>query len=145
MANSLNKVQLIGRLGHAPEVRSTQSGQTVTTLNLATSENYGKGEDKKEKTEWHKVICWDKLGEVAGNYLKKGSQVFIEGKITYSEYEDRDKIKRYKTEIVAFSLIFLGGKNDAATASEHEEKSLAKQVEKHASQFQTNNNEDVPF
>ena len=108
MSNSINKVFLMGRLGHDPKVASTPTGRTVTELNIATSETYGKGEDKKEKTEWHKVICWDKLGEVAGNYLKKGSQVHVEGKITYRDYMDRDNKKRYVTEIVANNLIFIG-------------------------------------
>ena len=115
MSNSINKVFLMGRLGHDPKVASTPTGRTVTELNIATSETYGKGEDKKEKTEWHKVICWDKLGEVAGNYLKKGSQVHVEGKITYRDYMDRDNKKRYVTEIVANNLIFIGGKSQAHT------------------------------
>ena len=141
MGNSINKVYLIGRLGKDPEVRSTPSGRTVTTLNLATSETYGKDQDKKEVTAWHKIICWDKLGDVAGNYLKKGSQVHVEGKITYRDYVDKkgsqvhvegkityrdyvDKkeVKHYVTEIVALSLIFLGkaGGSTASTSNENQ-------------------------
>lgn len=114
MASSLNKVQLIGRLGKDPEVRSTQSGRTVTTITLATSEFVGKDADRKEKTEWHKIILWDKLGQLAGNYLRKGRQVFIEGRITYRDYMDRDNQKRYVTEIVANNMVFLGSKDEAA-------------------------------
>ncbi len=114
MASSLNKVQLIGRLGKDPEVRSTPTGRTVTTITLATSETFGKDADRKEKTEWHKIILWDKLGQLAGNYLRKGRQVFIEGRITYRDYMDRDNIKRYVTEIVANSMVFLGSKDESA-------------------------------
>lgn len=114
MASSLNKVQLIGRLGKDPEVRSTQTGRTVTTITLATSETFGKDADRKEKTEWHKIILWDKLGQLAGNYLRKGRQVFIEGRITYRDYMDRDNQKRYVTEIVANSMVFLGSKDESA-------------------------------
>ncbi len=116
MASSLNKVQLIGRLGRDPEVRSTGTGKTVTTITVATSETYGRDADRKEKTEWHKVILWDKLGQIAGNYLKKGRQVFIEGKITYREYMDKENIKRYTTEIIAQNLVFLGSKDENASS-----------------------------
>jgi len=116
MASSLNKVQLIGRLGKDPEVRSTQTGRTVTTLTVATSETFGKDAEKKEKTEWHKVILWDKLGQIAGNYLRKGRQVYIEGRITYRDYVDRDNNKRYITEIIATNLVFLGSKDESGAA-----------------------------
>ncbi len=114
MASSLNKVQLIGRLGKDPEVRSTPTGRTVTTITLATSETFGKDADRKEKTEWHKIILWDKLGQIAGNYLRKGRQVYIEGRITYRDYMDRDNNKRYVTEIVATTMVFLGSKDESA-------------------------------
>ncbi len=117
MASSLNKVQLIGRLGRDPEVRSTGTGKTVTTITIATSETYGRDADRKEKTEWHKVILWDKLGQIAGNYLKKGRQVFIEGKITYREYTDKENIKRYITEIIAQNMVFLGSKEEGGASS----------------------------
>lgn len=114
MASSLNKVQLIGRLGRDPEVRSTNTGKTVTTITLATSEFVGRDADRKEKTEWHRVILWDKLGQIAGNYLKKGRQVYIEGRITYREYTDRDNVKRFMTEIIANSMVLLGSRDDGA-------------------------------
>ncbi len=116
MASSLNKVQLIGRLGKDPEVRSTQTGRTVTTITLATSETFGKDADRKERTEWHKIILWDKLGQIAGNYLRKGRQVYVEGRITYRDYMDRDNIKRYTTEIVATTMVFLGSKDESGGA-----------------------------
>lgn len=116
MASSLNKVQLIGRLGKDPEVRSTASGKTVTTITLATSESFGRDADRKEKTEWHKVILWDKLGQIAGNYLKKGRQVYIEGRITYRDYMDKENVKRFVTEIVANSMVLLGSRDDSGSA-----------------------------
>ncbi len=116
MASSLNKVQLIGRLGKDPEVRSTPTGRTVTTITLATSETFGKEAERKEKTEWHKIVLWDKLGQIAGNYLRKGRQVYIEGRITYRDYMDRDNIKRYVTEIVATTMVFLGSKDESGGA-----------------------------
>lgn len=109
---SLNKVQIIGRLGKDPEVRSTANGTTVTTINVATSEFSGKGPDRKEKTEWHRIVLWDKLGQIAGNYLKKGRQVFIEGKLRTREYVDKTNVKRYMTEIFATNMILLGGKEE---------------------------------
>lgn len=146
MSNSYNKVFLLGRLGKDPEVRSTQTGRTVTTLNLATSETYGKDQDKKEVTAWHKIICWDKLGEVAGNYLKKGSQVHVEGKITYRDYMDRDNQKRFVTEIVALSLIFLG-KAGGSTTSASEENQPADPYAGQNSNYQpaTDDPDGVPF
>jgi len=115
MASSLNKVQLIGRLGKDPEVRSTASGKTVTTITLATSESFGKDAERKEKTEWHKIILWDRLGQIAGNYLKKGRQVYIEGRITYRDYMDKENVKRYVTEIVANSMVLLGSKDESGS------------------------------
>lgn len=146
MANSVNKIMLLGRLGHDPEVRSTQSGKTVATLSLATSEYYGSGEDKKEQTTWHKVVLWDKLGQLAGNYLKKGSKVYVEGKITYRQYEDKNQNKRTSTEIVGTNLIFLDGKDANRTSeTQYENNAIAEQ----AGQYQTNTlpggDPDVPF
>lgn len=111
MSNSYNKVFLLGRLGHDPKVAATQTGRTVTTLDLATSEYSGKGDDRKEYTTWHKIICWDKLGEVAGNYLKKGAKIHVEGRITNRKYEAKDGQEKKVTEIVAVNLIFLDSKN----------------------------------
>lgn len=111
MANSINKVQILGRLGRDPEVRSTQSGKTVTTITVATEESFGKGEEKKSKAEWHRITLWEKLGEIAGNYLKKGRQVFVEGRLSY-RVEERDGKKTYYTDITATSLVLLGGKGE---------------------------------
>ena len=105
---SVNLVILVGRLGADPEVRYTPSGKPVASFNLATEETW-KGQDgaKHSKTEWHKVIAWGKLGEIAGEYLKKGSQVYIEGKLQTRSWEDKEGNKRYVTEILAQSFQFL--------------------------------------
>ena len=91
MSSSLNKIYLIGCLGHDPEVKATPSGKTVTTLSLATSESYGSGADRKETTQWHKIVLWEKIAELAGKFLKKGSKVHIEGKVTYRDYTGRGR------------------------------------------------------
>lgn len=108
---SLNKATLIGRLGGDPELRTTKNGKNVCHLNVATG---GKGDDK---TEWHKVIVWDKQAENAVKYLKKGSQVYIEGRIQTRSWEDKGE-KRYATEISASVLTFLDSAGDKKTPSE---------------------------
>ena len=119
MSRSLNKVQLIGNLGADPEVRSTNNGSRVATLSVATSRQWtGNGGEKQEKTEWHRVICWNNKGsglaDIAEKYLKKGDKVYIEGRIEYRTWEDREKQTRYVTEIIARELIMLGSKGGAA-------------------------------
>ncbi|MBP8625922.1 MAG: single-stranded DNA-binding protein [Syntrophorhabdaceae bacterium] len=104
MAN-LNKVFLIGRLGADPEVRSTTDGATVAHFRIATSEVWrDKSGNKQERTEWHSIVAWRRLAEIAGDYLKKGMLVYIEGRIQTREYEARDNTKRRVTEIMATDL-----------------------------------------
>ena len=106
----VNKATLIGRLGTDPEVRYTQDGTPVATFNLATDEQWkGKDGNKVQKTEWHRIVAWRKLGQVCGEYLTKGKLVYIEGKIQTRQWEDKDGIKRYTTEIVANGMKMLGG------------------------------------
>ena len=118
MSRSLNKVMIIGNLGADPEVRSTNNGSRVATLSVATSRQWtGNGGEKQEKTEWHRVICWNNkfstLADVAEKYLKKGDKVYIEGRIEYRTWEDREKQTRYVTEIIARELIMLGSRGGA--------------------------------
>jgi len=108
MAASVNKVILVGRLGADPEIRYTPGGQPVATLRLATNEWSGTGEQKEERTEWHRIVVWGKLAERCGEYLKKGRQVYIEGRLRTRAWEDREHNKRYTTEIVAGTVQFLG-------------------------------------
>lgn len=107
---SLNRVQLIGNLGRDPETKYLPDGKAVTNISIATSERWkdkASGEEK-EHTEWHRVIFWERLAEIAGEYLKKGSQVYVEGKVTTRKWQDKEGQDRYTTEIRADRLVMLG-------------------------------------
>lgn len=109
MARGVNKVILVGNLGNDPDVKYTQGGMAITTLSLATtSVRKDRDGNNQEKTEWHRVKLFGKLGEIAGEYLKKGRQVYIEGRLEYGSYE-KDGIKHYTTDIVADEMQMLGG------------------------------------
>ena len=105
----VNKVILIGNLGKDPELRYTPSGQPVATFSLATTERWNdRNGQRQDRTEWHNIVAWGKLGELVNQYLKKGRSAYIEGRITTRSWEDKDGNKRYKTEIVANQVQFLG-------------------------------------
>lgn len=106
---SVNKVILVGHLGHDPSMRQTQGDKAIANMSLATQEKWGKGDDKQEKTEWHKVVAFDRLAEICGEYLKKGSQVYFEGRLQTRSWEDKGGNKKYATEIIATSMQMLGG------------------------------------
>jgi single-strand DNA-binding protein len=114
----INKVILIGRLGSDPEVRYTPSGVAVANFNIATSEEWKDKDsgEKKERTEWHRIVAWRRLGEICGEYLSKGKQVYIEGRLQTRDWEDRDGNKRYTTEIVASDVQFLGARDSSESA-----------------------------
>ncbi len=107
---SLNKALLLGNVGKDPEVRYTASGRAVATFSLATSQRW-KDQDgnDQEKTEWHRIVAWGRLGEICGEFLSKGKQVYVEGRIQTREWEDQDGNKRVTVEIVANDIILLGG------------------------------------
>ena len=106
---SVNKVILIGNLGSDPEVKYTPSGSAVANFNIATNESWTSKDGKKEeRTEWHKIVVWNKLAELCGEYLSKGRPVYIEGRLQTREWNDKDGNKRYTTEIVAQTIQFLG-------------------------------------
>ncbi len=112
MSRSLNKAMLIGNLGADPEVRTTTNGAKVATLSVATGRQWtGANGEKQEKTEWHRVICWNNKGsglaDIAEKFLKKGDRIYVEGRIEYRTWEDREKQTRYTTEIIARELIML--------------------------------------
>jgi len=112
--SSLNKVMLIGRLGKDPEVKFTSSGTAVCNFSLATSETFkDKSGEKQEKTEWHNVQLWQKLAEIAGEYLTKGSLVYIEGRLQTRKWQDKEGNDRYTTEIVGERMQMLGSKGDS--------------------------------
>ncbi len=111
---SLNKVMIIGRLGADPELKSIPSGQTVATFSLATDERWtNRDGERQERTEWHRVVVWGKLAGICGEYLAKGRQVYIEGRIQTRNWEDKDGNKRYMTEIVATDMQMLGSRGEA--------------------------------
>lgn len=106
-----NKVQLIGNLGAAPEVKTLDNGNKVAKFSIATSEFYtNKNGEKVNETQWHNVVIWGKLADVAGRYLQKGSQVVVEGKLSNRNYTDKEGVKKYFTEIVANELLMLDKK-----------------------------------
>jgi single-strand DNA-binding protein len=106
----VNKVILIGNLGKDPELRYTPSGQPTATFSLATTERWtDKNGQREERTEWHNIVVWAKLAELVNQYLKKGRSAYVEGRIAYRSWDDRDGNKKYRTEIVAQTVQFLGG------------------------------------
>ena len=111
----INKAILIGRLGSDPEVRYTPSGAAVANFSIATSEEWKDRDtgEKKERTEWHRIVAWRRLGELCGEFLSKGRQVYVEGRIQTRSWEDRDGNKRYTTEIIATDVQFLDGRSSA--------------------------------
>ena len=116
MAGGVNKVILIGNLGADPEARYTQSGSAVTNFRIATSENWtGKDGQKQERTEWHRIVTFGRLAEHCRDYLSKGRQVYVEGRIQTRDWQDKDGNKRYTTEIVANTVQFLGGRGDGGS------------------------------
>ena len=110
---SVNKVILVGRLGRDPETRYTGGGQAVANFSVATDETYkDKAGERQKRTEWHKIVVWGKQAEIAQQYLKKGSLIFIEGRIQSREWQDKEGQKRTSFEIVASNFRMLGGKGD---------------------------------
>lgn len=118
MAGGVNKVILIGNLGADPEVRFTPGGQAVANFRIATSESWtDKQGQKQDRTEWHKIVVWGKQGENCGEYLKKGRQCFVEGRLQTREWTDKEGKKNYTTEVVATHVVFLGGRDGAPARS----------------------------
>lgn len=117
----VNKVILIGNLGSDPELRYTPNGVAVANFSVATSERWNDKDGKsQERTEWHRIVAWRKLAEIAGEYLKKGRQVFVEGKLQTRSWEDQDGVKRYMTEIIADNIQMLGrrGEDEPSASSQ---------------------------
>ena len=114
---SINKVILIGNLGRDPEVRYTQGGTAVANFTMATTDRWSDPSgERKERTEWHRIVVWGKQAEIAGEYLRKGRSVYVEGSLQTREWTDRDGNKRYTTEIKAQRFQMLGGRGDADRA-----------------------------
>jgi single-strand DNA-binding protein len=119
MARGINKVILVGTIGKDPEVRYSQAGAALTTLSVATNESWkDKNGEKQERTEWHRVKFFGRLAEIAGEYLKKGGQVYIEGSLRTEKYTDKQGVEKYSTDIIANEMQMLGGKSDGADRGE---------------------------
>lgn len=120
MARGVNKVILVGNLGKDPEVRYSPNGQAIANCTIATSESWkdkNTGE-KQEKTEWHRIVFFGRLAEIAGEYLKKGSQIYVEGRLQTRKWQDKDGQDRYTTEIVANEMQMLGSRGGAGMPSD---------------------------
>lgn len=137
----VNKVILVGRLGADPEVRYTPSGVAVANFNMATSEEWkdkNTGE-KKEQTEWHRIVAWRRLGEICGEYLKKGRQVYIEGSLQTRSWEDKEGNKRYTTEVIAYKMQMLGSPDDRGGSSPSSPSDFPPEPPEHLPE------DDIPF
>ncbi len=110
MARSLNKAMLIGNLGSDPEIRTTGNGTRVAQFSVATSRRWNdRSGQQQEKTEWHRIVVWDKLVDIVEKYVKKGDRLYVEGEIEYRSYEDKEGVTKYITEIRAREVVLLGG------------------------------------
>lgn len=114
MSRGINKVIIVGNLGNDPEVRYSQGGSAITTISVATSESWKDKQtgEKQERTEWHRVKFFGRLAEIAGEFLKKGSQVYVEGSLRTDKYTDKNGVERYTTDIIAAEMQMLGGKQE---------------------------------
>ncbi|WP_425154606.1 single-stranded DNA-binding protein [Candidatus Palauibacter sp.] len=146
MARSLNKATLIGNLGADPEVRSTNAGTRVATLSVATSRRWtSRAGEPQEKTEWHRVVCWDKLAEICERYLSKGDRVYVEGRIEYRQWEGQDGQTRYTTEIRALEMIMLGSGGGGRESYSSTEAGPAKSDFSEFSSKSVAGEDDLPF
>ncbi len=120
MARGINKVILVGNLGSDPETRAMPSGAYVTNISVATSESWKDKQtgDQKERTEWHKIVFFGRLAEIASEYLRKGSQVYVEGSLRTNKWQDKDGRDRYTTEIVASEMQMLGSRSGAGAPAQ---------------------------
>ena len=139
MSNGVNKVLIIGNLGSDPEIKYTKAGDPVANLSIATSESWKdkNSGDLQEKVEWHRVVMFSRLAEIAEQYLKKGSKVFVEGKLQTRKWQDQEGKDRYTTEVVAKEMTML----DSRSTSQAQENSPIVESEKPKDDFE----EDIPF
>lgn len=139
---SLNKIFLVGNLGGDPELRTTSGGQSVTTFNIATTRRWNNRDGQpQEETEWHRIVVWGRQGENCKEYLHKGRQVLVEGRIQTRQWDDKDGNKRYTTEIVAQNVQFLGGGKRGDTAPAPTEPSFSEE----APAAPAGGDDDIPF
>ena len=145
MAGSVNKVILVGNLGKDPEVRYLDSGVAVANFTLATTENYkNKQGERVSQTEWHNIVLWRGLAEVAEKWLKKGSSIYVEGKIRNRKWEDKDGNTRYNTEVLADNMTMLGSRNSSTELNSNVDNSN-NSSEKLLNSNELDNSDDLPF
>jgi single-strand DNA-binding protein len=152
--SGINKVIIVGRLGNDPEVRYTPNGQAVANFSVATSDNWTdkNTNEKKERTEWHRIVVWGRLAELCKDYLSKGRQVYLEGKLQTRSWVDKSDNKKYTTEIIANQLQFLGdakGKQES-DSSYDQSNAYNNEAKDYTPNFQENssddiNDDDIPF
>lgn len=143
MARGINKVILVGNLGNDPEVKYTQSGMAVTRCSLATtSVRKDRDGNQQERTEWHRVVFFGKLGEIAGEYLRKGSSVYVEGSIRYDKYTGQDGVEKYTTDIIGDQMQMLGGRVEGSNVRENAKPSSKSGANDPLDDF---NDSDIPF
>ena len=151
MPRSINKVILIGNLGKDPEVKFTPGGTAIAKFSLATNERFkDKSGEWQDRTEWHNIVAWQRLAEIVGEYIKKGSKVYIEGRLQTSSWEDKQSgEKRYRTEIIAQDLVMLDGRADfdagggSSRDGTHERRTDDRHQEEATAAHMTD--EDIPF
>ena len=142
---SINKVILIGRLGADPEIRYTLDGKPVSTFRIATNEVFIKNGEKVTTTEWHRLVAFGRLAEICGEYLSKGSKVYVEGKLRTRKFEDKQGQVRYITEIWVQNLQILDRKGEALTLEENKGTTLKEEVLELEEELPPLNEEDIPF
>ena len=145
MARGVNKVILVGNLGQKPEIRYTQTNTAVATLSIATSESWKDKDsgEQREKTEWHRVVFFGKLAEIAEQYLDKGSQLYVEGKLQTRKWQDKDGNDKFTTEILGNEMNMLGGRQSSGDSGEFDQSQPASQTaQSHDTQI---TEEDIPF
>ena len=141
--SGVNKVILVGNLGANPEMRFTQGGQPIANLRIATTERWtDRAGQKQEATEWHRVVLFGKTAEIAGQYLTKGRQVYIEGRIRTRQWQDQQGQKRYTTEIVATNMTLLGGRGERAP---EDQAATVPPDDSMPADFGGGTDEDIPF
>jgi single-strand DNA-binding protein len=136
MTRSYNRVMLIGNLGRDPELRYTPNGQAVANFSVATNEMWvNKDNERQTRTEWHRIVAWSKLAEFTSEYLSKGKQIFVEGRLRTRTWQDRNGNSRTTTEIWANSIILLGRKDDSLTSEAEEPQAVEEEI----------SDDDIPF
>lgn len=154
MARGINKVILVGNLGNDPETKYTQGGMAITKISLATtSVRKDKDGNQQENTQWHRVTFFGKLGEIAGEYLRKGSQCYVEGEIRYDKYTGSDGVEKYSTDIIANEMQMLGGRGDGGGGDraarpqrqERQESAPRRQAPAQAAPMDDFSDDDIPF